>query len=227
MAIFLIVAFQADVHALIPLYAVGVVTSFTLAQAGMTRRHLRLREPGWRGGVLINGVGAAVTMVALVVIIVGKFTQGAWMVVIAIPLLVWLLLRIQQTYGRELSQLKVQASQRLAPPKPRHEVVVLIEDLDQAALSALQYAPAQPAEHHRHARGRRPRPRPRAGPALVAGPDPLPLELVDAPDRNLLATVEEAIAERAAPTPRSPSWSRGAATSASGAGSCTTRPRPA
>ena len=163
-------------------------------------------------------------MVALVVIIVGKFTQGAWMVVIAIPLLVWLLLRIQQTYGRELSQLKVQASQRLAPPKPRHEVVVLIEDLDQAALSALQYAPAQPAEHHRHARGRRPRPRPRAGPALVAGPDPF--ELVDALDRNLLATVEEAIAERVRPdtevtvlVPRR--------RYVGFCGSCTTRPRPA
>ena len=79
-AIFLIVARQADTHSLIPLYAVGVVTSFTLAQAGMTRRHLRLREPGWRGGVLVNGVGAVVTMVALVVIIVGKFTRapGWW-----------------------------------------------------------------------------------------------------------------------------------------------------
>jgi amino acid transporter len=199
-AIFLIVAFQADTHSLIPLYAVGVVTSFTLAQAGMTRRHLRLREPGWRGGVLVNGVGAAVTMVALVVIIVGKFAEGAWMVVIAIPLLVWLLLRIQQTYGRELSQLKVQASQRLAPPKPRHEVVVLIEDLDQAALSALQYArqlnPLSITALHvavdpDHAR--------ELGRLWSRVHIPFPLELVDAPDRNLLATVEEAIAERVRP----------------------------
>jgi hypothetical protein len=82
-----------------------VVLSFTLSQAGMTRRHLRLREPGWRSGTLINGVGALVTGVALPVIVVGKFTEGAWMVAIAIPLLVWLLLRIQKTYGRELSQL--------------------------------------------------------------------------------------------------------------------------
>jgi amino acid transporter len=199
-AIFLIVAFQADVHALIPLYAVGVVTSFTLAQAGMTRRHLRLREPGWRSGVLINGIGAAVTMIALVVIIVGKFTQGAWMVVIAIPLLVWLLLRIQQTYGREVAQLKVQASQRLAPPKPRHEVVVLIEDLDQAALSALQYArqlnPLSITALHvavdpDHAR--------ELGRLWSRVNIPFPLELVDAPDRNLLATVEEAVAERVRP----------------------------
>jgi amino acid transporter len=199
-AIFLIVAFKADTHLLIPLYAVGVVTSFTLAQAGMTRRHLRLREPGWRGGVLINGVGAAVTMVALVVIVVGKFAEGAWMVVLAIPLLVWLLLRIQNTYRRELAQLKVQASQRLAPPKPRHEVVVLIEDLDQAALSALQYArqlnPLSITAVHvavdpDHAR--------ELGRLWSKVHIPIPLELVDAPDRNLLATVEEAIAERVRP----------------------------
>jgi amino acid transporter len=199
-AIFLIVAFQADTHSLIPLYAVGVVTSFTLAQAGMTRRHLRLREPGWRSGILINGVGAVVTFVALVVIIVGKFTQGAWMVVIAIPLLVWLLLRIQRTYGREVAQLKVQASQRLAPPKPRHEVVVLIEDLDQAAISALQYARqlnpltitalhvAVDPDHSRE-----------LGRLWAKVHIPFPLELVDAPDRNLLAAVEEAVAERVRP----------------------------
>jgi amino acid transporter len=199
-AIFLIVAFRADVHALIPLYAVGVVLSFTLAQAGMTRRHLRLREPGWRSGTIINGVGAVVTAVALAVIIVGKFAEGAFIVVIAIPLLVWLLLRIQHTYGRELAQLKVEASQRLAPPKPRHEVVVLLEDLDQAALSALQYArqlnPLSITALH-----------------IAVDPDharelarlwakvhiPIPLELVDAPDRNLPATVEETVAEMVRP----------------------------
>jgi hypothetical protein len=166
----------------------------------MTRRHLRLRGPGWRSGTLVNGVGAAVTGVALVVIMVGKFADGAWMVVVAIPLLVWLLLRIQGTYGRELAQLRVEASHRLAPPKPRHEVVVLIEDLDQAALSALQYArqlnPLRITAVHvavdpDHARelGR-----------LWARVDiPFPLELVDAPDRNLLATTQATIAELVRP----------------------------
>jgi amino acid transporter len=195
-AIFLIVAFRADVHLLIPLYAVGVVTSFTLAQAGMTRRHLRVREPGWRSGTVINGVGAVVTAVALVVIIVGKFAEGAFIVVIAIPLLVWLLLRVQRTYGRELAQLKVEVSQRLAPPKPRHEVVVLIEDLDQATIGALQYArqlnPLSITALHiavdpDHAR--------ELGRLWAKVHIPFPLELVDAPDRNLLATVEEAVGE--------------------------------
>ena len=122
------------------------------------------------------------------------------MVVIAIPLLVWLLLRIQRTYSREVAQLKVQASQRLAPPKPRHEVMVLIEDLDQAALSALQYArqlnPLAITALHvavdpDHAR--------ELGRLWAKVHIPFPLELVDAPDRNLLATVEEAVAERVRP----------------------------
>jgi hypothetical protein len=132
--------------------------------------------------------------------VVGKFTQGAWMVVIAIPLLVWLLLRVQRTYGRELAQLKVEVSQRLAPPKPRHEVVVLIEDLDQAALSALQYArqlnPLSITAMHiavdpDHAR--------ELGRLWAKVHIPFPLELVDAPDRNLLATVEEAVGELVRP----------------------------
>jgi amino acid transporter len=195
-ALFLVLAFRADVHALIPLYAIGVVTSFTLAQAGMTRRHLQLRQPGWRKGLAINGFGATVTLLVLVVITVTKFTHGAWMVVLAIPVLVWLLRRTQRAYGSEVAELKVEATQRLAPPKPRHEVVVLIEDLDQAALAALQYArqlnPLHLVALH-----------------VAVDPDrarelcalwtrvriPVPLDVVDAPGRNLLATARAAVEE--------------------------------
>ena len=193
-----------------------MVTSFTLAQAGMTRRHLRLREPGWRGGVLINGVGAAVTMVALVVIIVGKL-KGAWMVVIAIPLLVWLLLRIQQTYGRELSQLKVQASQRLAPPKPRHEVVVLIEGLDQAALGALQYArQLQPLSiTAMHVAVDLTTPASWAGSGRGSRSPSWSWSTLTA---ACWPPWRKPSPSASAPTPRSPSWSRGAATWLPGAG---------
>jgi amino acid transporter len=194
-AVFLVIAFRADTHQLIPLYAIGVVTSFTLSQAGMARRHLRLREPGWRKGLVINGTGALITLVVLVVIAVTKFADGAWMVCVAIPALVLLLQRVQKTYQAEVGQLRVEASQRLAPPKPRHEVVVLLEDLDQAALAALQYArqlnPLSITALH-----------------VAVDPDharelahlwskvhiPIPLEIVDAPDRNLPATVEETVA---------------------------------
>jgi amino acid transporter len=199
-AIFLVVAFEADTHHLIPLYAIGVVTSFTLSQAGMARRHLRRREPGWRKGLLITGTGAVITFVALIVIAVTKFTDGAWMVCLAIPALVLLLQRIQRTYSSEVDQLRVEASQQLAPPKPRHEVIVLVEDLDQAALAALQYArqlnPLSITALH-----------------VAVDPDharelarlwskvhiPIPLEIIDAPDRNLPATVEETVAEQVRP----------------------------
>jgi amino acid transporter len=199
-AVFLVIAFEADTHHLIPLYAIGVVTSFTLSQSGMARRHLRLREPGWRKGLVINGTGALITLVVLVVIAITKFADGAWMVLVAIPALVLLLQRVQRTYRSEVTQLKVEASQRLAPPKPRHEVVVLLEDLDQAAIGALQYArqlnPLSITALH-----------------IAVDPDharelahlwakihiPIPLEIVDAPDRNLPATVEETVAEMVRP----------------------------
>jgi hypothetical protein len=199
-AIFLVVAFEADTHHLIPLYAIGVVTSFTLSQAGMARRHLRRREPGWHTGLLITATGATVTLVALIVIAVTKFADGAWMVCVAIPTLVLLLQRVQRTYTSEVGQLRVEASQRLAPPKPRHEVIVLLEDLDQAALAALQYArqlnPLSITALH-----------------VAVDPDharelarlwskvhiPIPLEVIDAPDRNLPATVEETVAELVRP----------------------------
>jgi hypothetical protein len=122
------------------------------------------------------------------------------MVCLAVPLLVLFLLRTQKTYRSEVKELKVEASQRLAPPKPRHEVVVLVEDLDQATLAALQYA-------------RQLNPLSITAVHIAIDPDharelshlwakvqiPVPLEVVDAPDRNLLAAVEETIAERVRP----------------------------
>ncbi len=195
-AIFLVVAFQANVHRLIPLYAIGVVTSFTLAQAGMTRRHLRLREEGWRRGLLINGLGALVTFIVLCVIVITKFHHGAWMVVVAVPLIVFLLSRTRHAYAAELAELRVEASQRLAPPKPRHEVLVLLEDLDRAAIGALQYARqlnplhitaihvAVDPDHARHLA------------ELWARINlPVALDLVDCPDRNLLACAHQTVAE--------------------------------
>jgi len=199
-AVFLVIAFHASVHALIPLYAIGVVTSFTLAQAGMTRRHLRLRQPGWRGGLAINGLGATVTLLVLIVITITKFTHGAWMVVVAVPLLVWLLLRTQRTYRGELGELKVEVNDRMAPPKPRHEVVVLVEALDRATIGALQYArqlnPLRMTAVHIAVDPERAK----ELAALWARVNmPAPLEVVDAPDRNLLATTQATIAELVRP----------------------------
>src|SRR6185295_1934827 len=93
----LVIVFRADVHKLIPLYAIGVFTSFTLSQAGMAKRHLRLREPGWRSGLFVNGLGAVSTLVVAIVIAVVKFEGGAWMVMVAVPILVALLVRVNKT----------------------------------------------------------------------------------------------------------------------------------
>jgi amino acid transporter len=195
-AIFLVIAFQADVHRLIPLYAIGVVTSFTLAQAGMTRLHLRQREEGWRHGLLINGLGALVTFIVLGVIVITKFTAGAWMVVVAVPLIVLVFSRTRGAYAAELAELRVEASQRLAPPKPRHEVLVLLEDLDRAAIGALQYArqlnPLHITAVHvaldpDHAR--------RLAELWARINLPVPLEVVDCPDRNLLGCAHQTVAE--------------------------------
>jgi amino acid transporter len=198
-AALLVVGFGADVHGLIPLYAIGVVTSFTLAQAGMTRHHLRERQPGWRYGLAVNGLGGLITAVVLVVIVITKFKDGAWMVVVGIPVLVLLLDRTRDTYEDELEELKWEAG-RLAPPKPRHEVVVMIEALDRASLGALQYArqlnPLSVTAMHvavdpDHARELAQR---------WAQVDlPFPLDVLDCADRNLLAATEGAIAELVRP----------------------------
>jgi amino acid transporter len=199
-AIFLVIAFQANVHRLIPLYAIGVVTSFTLAQAGMTRLHLRQREEGWRQGLLVNGLGALITFVVLCVIVITKFVLGAWMVVVAVPLIVFLLSRTRRAYSAELAELRVEASQRLAPPKPRHEVVVLLEDLDRAAIGALQYArqlnPLHITAIHvaldpDHAR--------RLSELWARINLPVALEVIDCSDRNLLACAHQTIAELVRP----------------------------
>src|SRR5205807_521333 len=87
-AILLIVVFAGDTHALLPLYAIGVFISFTFSQSGMVRRWLSLREKGWRWRVWVNGVGAVVTFLVLLTLAFTKFVEGAWIVVVVIPLLV-------------------------------------------------------------------------------------------------------------------------------------------
>jgi peptidoglycan/LPS O-acetylase OafA/YrhL len=92
----LLVVFRADPHALIPLYAVGVFLSFTISQTGMVLRWRRRREPGWGWRAAVNATGALATGTVLLVIASAKFTHGAWMVLVVIPLLVWVFLSIHR-----------------------------------------------------------------------------------------------------------------------------------
>ncbi len=135
----LVVIFKADVTKLIPFYAIGVFTSFTLSQAGMSKRHLRLKEPGWRRGLFINGLGAVTTAVVTVVIAITKFTHGAWAVMVFVPLMVALLVRMNHQYEREDEELGG-ALQGDDAEIRRPLVVLLVDALDPKTVHALGYA---------------------------------------------------------------------------------------
>jgi amino acid transporter len=134
----LIVLFGGDTHALIPLYAVGVFISFTLSQASMVRRWLTRREEGWWWRWWLNATGATITGLVTLVIAGTKFTHGAWMVVLLIPLLMALFLSVHRHYADVAGQLSME---RYEPPPPiRNTVLVLVGDLHQGVSAALRYA---------------------------------------------------------------------------------------
>jgi amino acid transporter len=145
-ATLVVVVFQADVHRLIPLYAIGVFTSFTLSQAGMARRHVRIKEPGWRHGLAINGLGAVTTAVVTVVIAFTKFTHGAWAVMVFVPVMVLLLVRMNHHYEREHEELDEDLQRFDASGVRRPIGVLLVEDLDRKTVHALQYVKTIRAE---------------------------------------------------------------------------------
>jgi Amino acid permease len=137
-AILLIVVFAGDTHALLPLYAIGVFISFTLSQGGMVRRWLRLREKGWRWRMWVNGIGAVVTGVVLLTLAVTKFSEGAWIVVVVIPMLVLTFLVMHRHYGEVAVELSLEALD--SPPELHHTVLILVGDLHRGVVRALQYA---------------------------------------------------------------------------------------
>jgi amino acid transporter len=137
-AVLLIVAFGGDTHALLPLYAVGVFMSFTLSQTGMVRRWLRLREPGWQWRVWINAIGGVVTAVVLVTLAVTKFVEGAWIVVLVIPVLVAIFVVMHRHYDEVAHELSLEGLQR--PPEFQHTVLVLVGDVHRGVVRAVQYA---------------------------------------------------------------------------------------
>jgi hypothetical protein len=135
-----IVIFRASVSSMIPLYALGVFTSFTLSQTGMARRHIRLRERGWKTGLFLNGLGAVSTLVVTGIIAVVKFSKGAWMVVLFVPVLVAILVRVNKTYEAEEEDL-LEGLEKIDRPLPKkHLAVVLVDALDEKTFHALQYA---------------------------------------------------------------------------------------
>ena len=134
----LIVVFGGDTHALIPLYAVGVFISFTLSQAGMVRHWLTDGGAGWRWRLGVNGVGALVTGAVTVVIAMTKFTHGAWIVVLLIPLLVVGFRAIYRHYDTVADELSLE--HLVEEPPVNNTVLVLVGDLHMGVVKALRYA---------------------------------------------------------------------------------------
>ncbi len=138
LAALLLVLFQGETHALIPLYAVGVFISFTLSQSGMVRHWLAERGAGWRWRLAINGLGALVTGAVTVVIAATKFTHGAWIVVLLIPAMVLAFRTVRRHYEAVAEELSLE---HLADEPPiSNTVLVLVGDLHMGVVKALRYA---------------------------------------------------------------------------------------
>ncbi|CAN5280035.1 APC family permease [soil metagenome] len=137
-AALLLVVYGADVTELIQLYVVGVFTSFTLSQAGMVLHWRRVREPGWQRASVLNAAGAVTTGVVLMVVAVTKFLSGAWIVLLAIPLVVLGMRWVHNHYAEVSLQLRA----GVAEPEARrpHHAIVLLDRVDEAAARALSYA---------------------------------------------------------------------------------------
>ena len=138
----LLIIKDADVNNLVPLYAIGVFTAFTMAGFGMARYHSRHRTPGWRRRLIINFSAGVLTSIVVAIFAVVKFTEGAWVVVILFIVLVPALIKLNREYTAETEVLET-ISENQPPPPPhysRRTVFVFVDNFDLATLAALRYA---------------------------------------------------------------------------------------
>lgn len=144
LAIALLCGVGAKVDALIPFYAIGVFTGFTMAGLGMAKYHRTHREPGWRRKLIINATSGVVSALVVLIFAVVKFREGAWLVVLLFPIGWAALMRLNSQYRSESRSLDVVTAARQdgveAPHYARHTILVLIDRLDLAVLRALRYA---------------------------------------------------------------------------------------
>ncbi|CAB4531357.1 unannotated protein [freshwater metagenome] len=189
--IFLVLFTAGSVEHLVAFYALGVFTGFTLAGFGMVRHALRHKEGQWKAKVFINGLSGSISLLVVIIFAVVKFTEGAWLVVVTAPILVLTFLRLRRQYDREQEALAVKGHQERATSITRHDVTVLIDNVDIATVGAIRYArslkPRNLAAVHfviddRHAEEIQ-----KAWAASDALDD-VTLELIDCPDRRLASS---------------------------------------
>ena len=140
----LIMVFNANVSHLIGLYAIGVFISFTLSQAGMFMKWMRSKETNWRWKAALNGFGAFVTGIVVVIIAFAKFEEGAWIVVLIVPLCIYLMLKVKKHYSAIAKQLRVEDEdiQKINITEQHYvnRVIVPIQSINAASIRALRYA---------------------------------------------------------------------------------------
>ena len=198
----LIIIKKADVNSLVPLYAVGVFTAFSMAGFGMARYHQRLREPGWRRRTVINFSAGVLTAIVVAIFVIVKFTEGAWLVVVLFIVGVPALIRLNQEYSAESEVLEDLADNQPAPPPAPHyarrTVFVFVDSFDLATMAAIRYAKSlRPttirAVHFVIDTARAEKLREswtRAGRGV-------PLDFIDVPDRRITAAAAELVKREA------------------------------
>ncbi|MDQ6910186.1 MAG: APC family permease [Actinomycetota bacterium] len=142
----LLIAFGGLTNALIPLYAVGVFTSFTLSQLGMVIHHRRLKEANWKRGIVINSVGSFATLCVLLIVAVTKFAKGAWVPIVVVPAIISLFVAIKRHYDRITKVLAI-TPEEARPQHVNHTVVVLVGRIHVGVLKALSYARSLRPQH--------------------------------------------------------------------------------
>jgi amino acid transporter len=140
LAVALLLVTRASVHELVPFFAIGVFTAFAMAGFGMSRHYFTHRDDGWRRKVLVNQSAGIMSAIVVGIFVVAKFTEGAWLVVIVFPILVYGLIRLNQQYSAEASVLEMSRTERPELAKyARLRVFVFVDSVDLAEVEALRY----------------------------------------------------------------------------------------
>jgi amino acid transporter len=205
-SVILLFASRGLVNGLIPFYAIGVFTGFAMAGFGMAKYHKRVKERGWKRRRLINGTAGVYSAIVVVIFAIVKFTEGAWVVVIIFPVLVYLLIRLNREYRMEAQVLENMQERRKfgvhggTPNYTRRVVLIFVDSIDLATFAAIRYArglrPTSMRAVHfvidaAHAEKLRA--------DWVQYGQEIPLEMIDTPDRRLNRAAAELAVKEAAP----------------------------